>query len=387
MEERELHPAAVLFPPMAGKEFDDLIKDIRRHGLREPIKLYEGKILDGRNRYRACAEEGVEPSFIDLPENLNPWDYVWSENAERRHLEKGTKAVIRIRQLQVSEAWQKEQDKRREEANHKRSEAMEGKPYASKGGTRESSTSNDVAPSPAEEPPKGRTNVTDAQVAQVAGTSEATAARAKALVEKRSDLADKVQANEITLNEACHQMKKDQVAKNIGELPPGKYRVIYADPPWKYSDELIEGYGAAEHHYPAMTISELCALDVKSRAADDAVLFLWVTSPMFGEWQNVVSAWGFTYKASFIWDKIKHNYGHYNSVRHEILLICTRGSCTPDTNKLFDSVISIEREEHSKKPKEFRAMIDTLYRGGEKGKMELFAREKVEGWTPYGNEL
>jgi len=84
-----------------------------------------------------------------------------------------------------------------------------------------------------------------------------------------------------------------------------------------------------------------------------------------------------------VWDKIKHNMGHYNSVRHEFLLICTRGSCTPDVVKLYDSVQAIERTEHSKKPEEFRAIIDTLYTHG--NKIELFARQPADGWEVWGN--
>jgi N6-adenosine-specific RNA methylase IME4 len=83
---------------------------------------------------------------------------------------------------------------------------------------------------------------------------------------------------------------------------------------------------------------------------------------MLEEAFKVIHAWKFTYKGSFVWDKEKHNYGHYNSVRHEFLLVCTRGSCIPDTHRLFDSVQSIERsDKHSEKPAFFRKMIDELY--------------------------
>lgn len=167
---------------------------------------------------------------------------------------------------------------------------------------------------------------------------------------------------------------------------PDKYRVIYADPPWQYSDKLIAGYGAAEHHYPTMSIAELCAMPIGNIAAENAVLFLWVTSPLLEDAFRVINAWGFKYKTSFVWDKVKHNYGHYNSVRHEFLLVCTRGSCTPDATELFDSVQSIERtDKHSEKPEEFRQIIDTLYTDG--SKIELFARMEVEGWKVWGNEV
>ena len=164
----------------------------------------------------------------------------------------------------------------------------------------------------------------------------------------------------------------------------GKYRVIYADPPWSYGDKLTINYGAAENHYPLMTISELCDMPVKDIADDNAILFMWVTSPLLEESFAVINAWGFKYKASFVWDKVKHNMGHYNSVRHEFLLIATKGSCQPENQKLFDSVVSEERTEHSAKPDAFRNIIETLYPSA--SKVELFARQQHEGWSVWGNQ-
>lgn len=169
------------------------------------------------------------------------------------------------------------------------------------------------------------------------------------------------------------------------ELPSGKYRVIYADPPWKYGNTMPEYFSEQADHYPLMTITELCEMPIRELALDDAVLFLWVTSPILKQAFDVIQSWGFEYKASFVWDKIKHNMGHYNSVRHEFLLICTRGSCQPDVQKLFDSVVSVERGQHSEKPEVFREIIDTLYPEGER--VELFARRHVDGWAYFGNEV
>lgn len=161
-----------------------------------------------------------------------------------------------------------------------------------------------------------------------------------------------------------------------------KYRVIYADPPWSYNDKQdTEKLGGAVKHYPTMPLEEICAVPVP--AEKEAVLFLWTTSPMLEDSFKVINAWGFKYKSSFIWDKVLHAMGHYNSVRHEFLLIATRGSCTPDVPKLLDSVVSIERTEHSRKPKEFRDIIDTLYPIGDR--LEMFAREAPDGWDVWGN--
>lgn len=182
-----------------------------------------------------------------------------------------------------------------------------------------------------------------------------------------------------------------QERQDAPPLPTGKYRVFYADPPWSYGNSGVIGpndnYGHVQRHYPSMSIAELCAMGpaVRDMAEDNAVLFMWVTSPLLEACFEVVRAWGFKYKTSFVWDKVRHNFGHYNSVRHELLLVCTRGSCTPDSPKLYDSVQTIERSEvHSQKPDEFRDIIEDLYKYG--ARIELFARNAANGWEVWGNE-
>ncbi|MZP57139.1 MAG: ParB N-terminal domain-containing protein [Bacteroidales bacterium] len=186
-----------------------------------------------------------------------------------------------------------------------------------------------------------------------------------------------------TLNHARKNIAAEAV-KDAPELS-GKFRVIYADPPWSYGGSMNETYGTADKHYPTMSLDDLCIMPVPDITEDNAVLFLWVTSPLLEDAFKVINAWGFKYKASFVWDKVKHVMGHYNSVRHELLLICTKGSCVPENMKLFDSVYEEERTEHSKKPEFFREVIDTIYPSGKR--IELFARREVEGWETYGNQL
>jgi len=165
-----------------------------------------------------------------------------------------------------------------------------------------------------------------------------------------------------------------------------KYSIIYADPAWKYNDKQnTKLLGGAIKHYPTMTTREICELKVKDILENNSVLFLWTTSPLLEESFKVIKSWGFKYKTSFVWDKIKHNMGHYNSVRHEFLLIATKGSMTPQIKKLFDSVQSIERTRHSEKPKEFIDIIDTLYPNG--NRVELFARQVRDNWDCWGNEV
>jgi N6-adenosine-specific RNA methylase IME4 len=184
-------------------------------------------------------------------------------------------------------------------------------------------------------------------------------------------------------------------------LLEGQFRVIYADPAWKYGNRPPSGSGAGEH-YPTMTYQELAALPVAAHAAADAVLFMWVTAPMLYDAvtidghdvpgpYHVIRSWGFTPKTGAVWDKVDHNFGNYFSVRHEHLIIATRGSCTPDRpTPQPDSVITerVPRGDdgarvHSRKPEVFRKVIEKLYDGPY---LELFGRRRVEGWTVFGND-
>lgn len=169
---------------------------------------------------------------------------------------------------------------------------------------------------------------------------------------------------------------------------PEKYAILYADPPWQYTSGDQHGTEeqetVLEDHYPSMTLKEICDLPQAKLAATDCVLFLWCTSPTLEEAFSIIRAWGFRYKASMVWDKVAHNVGHYVSVRHELLLIATKGQ-PPKVPRLVDSVYVEERGEHSRKPAYFRELIDELYPEGKR--LELFCRgPAADGWEGWGNE-
>jgi N6-adenosine-specific RNA methylase IME4 len=170
------------------------------------------------------------------------------------------------------------------------------------------------------------------------------------------------------------------------------YRVIYADPPWSYNDSGATkdgSLGKAARHYPSMTIEQLCRLPVQAHAMPDSILFMWVTVPLLLQNpgpREVLEAWGFTYKSNFNWDKVLGMRGHYSHVTHEHLIVATRGSCLPDapTPQPKSSQTIRRSDEHSKKPDEFRRLIEKHWTRGPY--LELFGRAKVKGWEVFGND-
>lgn len=186
---------------------------------------------------------------------------------------------------------------------------------------------------------------------------------------------------------AAAKEKRRAISATENLIEDSGYRIVYADPPWKYGDERgTVAAGGASAQYPLMSIDELCMMNVHEVAAKNAVLFLWVTVPLLAESMEVISAWGFEYKTHIVWDKKRPYYGNYSHVQHEILCICTRGSCVPTKEcELPRSIIAIDKGKHSAKPHEFYDLIETLYPRGKR--IELFARNQRDGWDSWGNEI
>lgn len=177
-----------------------------------------------------------------------------------------------------------------------------------------------------------------------------------------------------------------------------KYNIIYADPPWAYKDKR-EGYkmsGGAAKHYKTMKTYEIKQMGeiINNITLEDCMLFMWATFPNLIEALETIKAWGFTYKTlGFSWIKTNKNnkkpffgIGFYTKSNCEVCLIGIKGKPgkLKKSNYVSSCIIS-ERREHSRKPDEARQRITQLV--GDVPKIELFAREQVEGWDCWGNEV
>ena len=122
MKKLNYHPAADAFPMMDDQRYQELVADIRERGQQEPITLCEGMILDGRNRYKACVEIGIEPKTKEY--HGDPWQQAWSLNGQRRDLQSEDQRYLIWKYVnEQSEAFQAKQQAIKDEANRKRSEA------------------------------------------------------------------------------------------------------------------------------------------------------------------------------------------------------------------------------------------------------------------------
>jgi N6-adenosine-specific RNA methylase IME4 len=186
-----------------------------------------------------------------------------------------------------------------------------------------------------------------------------------------------------------------------------KYQCIVADPPWPYQGGPVGNGGrgnvggAAEriiqvgvsHHYPSMSIDQLCAMPVSSVADRSSHLYLWTTNSFMVEAHQVAKAWGFDVKTIITWGKIKKDKhlfepsmktGYYFRGATEHCLFCTRGNKPLKDHIALPTLFLHERVPHSVKPDSFMEMVESASDGPY---LELFCRRPREGWHAWGNQV
>lgn len=199
------------------------------------------------------------------------------------------------------------------------------------------------------------------------------------------------------------------------KLQGQRFGTIMADPPWQFQNKT--GKVAPEHkrlnRYPTMTLDAICAMPVAELAAPTAHLYLWVPNALLPEGLQVMSSWGFSYKSNLIWEKIRKDGGpdgrgvgfYFRNVT-EILLFGVRGpnarTLAPGRSQVNfiageepvepaeaagqgpdGDLLKTRKREHSRKPDEQYAVIESCSRGPY---LELFARGERPGWSVWGNQ-
>lgn len=394
--------------PLTESEYADLKASIAIHGILVPVEVDEqGNILDGHHRVRAwqelCSEGMNLPSYARLVRGgmseEAKFDHALRLNDIRRHMSKEARERTRQRA-------EEQRERARQQVLELRQQGKSIRQIAEETGLKHATVQRAISTVSDEE--SDTVDVLPRYVIGKDGKRREAQQQPKTPDTRRfawefetifapgesADL-DPIAA-EATIKEIRQERREEireqrverinEIAKGNSALPAQRYPVIYADPPWRYEHSRTVSR-EIENQYPTMSLEEICELPVMQMAADDAVLFLWTTSPKLEEAFAVIPSWGFKYRTCMIWDKERMGMGYFARQQHELLLICTRGELpVPEPTNRPRSVQRIPRDpEHSAKPEEFHSLIEQMY--PEYDRVELFARNSREGWDAWGNQV
>ena len=376
----EYHELANLFPLMDESQYSDLVADIKENGLIESIILHEGKILDGRNRYNACNDAGVEPNFVEY-EGEDALSYVISLNLNRRHLNESQRAMIGAKLANM------------------------------KSGTRTDLTSDQLVLGLSNKDASEKLNVglgsikrakqvqkegiEDLQKSVEAGKVSVSAASDIATLDKAEQEVvvakgeDEILKMATKIRQERSAESREQKAKMRMEAlaikpPEGKYRTIVIDPPWDMERIQMENrtFDKESFDYPTMSLDEL--KDFKLPAHEECHLWLWTTQKYLRPSFDLLDAWDFTYLATFVW----HKNGGFQPVglpqfNCEFVLLARKGGQPFVETKQFFTCFDAKRREHSRKPDEF---YDVVKRVCPEPRIDIFSREDRDGYDVWGLE-
>jgi N6-adenosine-specific RNA methylase IME4 len=171
-----------------------------------------------------------------------------------------------------------------------------------------------------------------------------------------------------------------------------KYRLIYADPPWQFRDECHSGSRGAGYHYPLLSVRDIARLPVEQLADDNCILAMWWVYSQPAEALQLLDAWGFRLitMGGFTWGKIAESTGNpvfgmgsTSRANSECCLFAVKGKINRESASVSQLVLS-PRGQHSEKPAIVRDKLVELF--GDVPRIELFSRQKVEGWDQWGND-
>jgi DNA modification methylase len=233
------HPAACIFPMMPDDELQSLADDIAKHGLREPVVMFDGKVLDGRNRSAACAIAQVKPKTIEFNGTAaDALAFVWSKNRTRRHLTSSQAAIADAKRAQLDGEYQNaiaETAKAQPKNHHQKSKSTGGKNSPSK---------------------RDDTTRTDAKRAEAAGTNRKYIKPAEKIVATRPDLAEKIEQGKLTVPQAAAEIKRTEKAAEIKQKAEAVAELSNDQPLWTLiNDDVMTGLESVrDNHGPARLI-------------------------------------------------------------------------------------------------------------------------------------
>lgn len=360
MPQFEIDIARVRVLERHRKDFGDLsglMSSIEEIGLLHPIVITErGNLIAGVRRlevFRQLGRTSIPARLVDLDDVVRG---EYAENAHRKDFTPSEMVAIR-RELEGPE----------KEAAEKRMRAGE----------------------PLGKLPEGGRALD--KVASFAGVGRRTLDKATAVVEaaerepqRFGDLQERMDRTG-KVDGVFRELRRRETwnGQACKPLPEGKFRCLVVDPPWGYMLRQDDPSHRAANPYPAMTVDEICGIDVGRWMEEDCLVWLWVTNLFLGQGFRVLSAWGLDYKNCLTWAKPSWGLGDWLRGQTEHCLIGRKGKAVLRAPS-HSTLLSAPKSRHSEKPEEFYDLVEAVSLGPY---ADVFGREERDGWTVIGNEL
>jgi N6-adenosine-specific RNA methylase IME4 len=367
-----------LIPPLTVEEFKQLEDNCIAEGIRDAIVTWQGFIIDGHNRYEIAKKHGlkfrVEQKEVEDEKVVKKW--MAKNQLGRRNLADYVMGEL----YDIIEQLEKEIGKEKQLQTLKKGVETPVLSIVDK---------------------TGKHN-TQKIIANKLGWSTGKKAQFDVVKKKAPEqVKEKLRNNEITINQAYQEIKKEEkkaerievIQKQIediesGILPElkGLYDVVSIDPPWPYegNNKSITSFDAVGRRvanpYPEMSIQEIKEIELP--LMNDAVVLLWTTHKFLPDAFDILKTWGLEYKATLVWNKEKIGMGAWLRMQTEFCLLGIKGKPFWNAKDIRD-IISEPRREHSRKPEIFYEMVNDITVGR---KIDFFSREKRNGWEAFGND-
>ncbi len=390
-----------LLAPLEGDELARLEASILAEGCRDPLDVWDdgggAVLLDGHNRFGICTKHGLPYAVRAVELKGRPEAFAWivGNQLGRRNITPEQASYLRGLRYNAEKSERGGDRKSKDQsdtlidtASRLAAEFKVSAPTIKRDGRFAEAVDAIAAALPAarEAILRRDTRFSRSDVKVLAAVAQESPARAKDAIEKT--LSGEAKSVHQALRKTAPATESPaQTGCVITDLAAAvalnrKYGTIYADPPWQYGNQATRA--ATDNHYPTMTIEQLCALPVAQLAADCCHLHLWTTNAFLFECPRLLEAWGFTYQGVFVWCKNQIGIGNCWRVSHEFLLLAIKGEPRRFAAHDLPSWWASDRGEHSAKPEAVRGMIERASPGP---RLELFARNKSEGWDVWGNDI
>ena len=373
----EFHEACLCLPDQSKEEYEELCESIKQ-GFREhePILLFEGKILDGRHRYKAAIANNITPIFKQY-EGEDPFDYVKKTDFARRHyVSQEQKALIFTDLVTGSEKWKELKQRIEAERRAKQAESR-------------SENSDSVSKAYAAQCVRHNRNKERQERAKAIGVNRGAIQRAD-LINKNPELAAQVKSGAMPAAKAVQEIQKQKLKTRLDEVtareaiePTGLYDVIVIDPPWPMQKlERDERPNQVDFDYPTMTEEDMANLQIP--ADENCHVWLWTTHKFLPMAFRLLDAWKLKYVCCFTWHK-PNGFQPFNLPKYncEFALYARKGAPSFLDFKNFSVCFNAETKGHSVKPEEFYELLRRTTGGR---RLDMFNRRTIEGFDGWGKE-